>query len=151
MSLVARRAGLAASLAVLMFGATAFATDPPAVQIEAPAQSGLPVAFGDAARTDDGRVQLMVELNDAPAAVVWAAALDGAAAGDTRAVERAAAASRAQLQRIAAEQNRVGAALQASAIGARETYRVSRAFNGIAIAATPQSRSNTIVARSSGT
>lgn len=139
MSFTARRAGLASGLALLLSAAAALAVDPPAVQIEAPVQTGLPVAFGDAARTDDGRVQLMVELNDAPAAVVWAAALEGAAPGNARATEQAVSASRAQVQRIAAEQNRVGAALQAAPIGARETYRVSRAFNGIAIAATPQS------------
>ncbi len=139
MSLVARRAGMATSLALLLSGTAAFAADPPAIEIQAPAQSGLPVAFGEAARTDDGRVLVMVELNDAPAAVVWAATLESAAPGDTRATERAVSASRAQVQRIAAEQNRVATALQAAAIGARESYRVSRAFNGIAVAATPQS------------
>ena len=126
-------------LGLLAVAITAHAADPAAVTLDPLPLSGLPAAYADAARTDDGRVQLMVELDDAPAAVAWAAALEGSAAGDARSRAEAASAARARLARISSEQTRVAAALSAASIGARVSYRVSRSFNGIAIAANADS------------
>ncbi len=86
------------------------------------------------ARTDDGRIQVLVELVDPPTAVVYAEAMKGALPTDGHAKAAAAVLTRSQALRIAAAQAQVAAALAASPIDAREIYRVKNALNGIAIA-----------------
>ncbi len=96
------------------------------------------VGLEHAATTDDGRIQVIVELQDPPAAVVYATALQGAKPNDTRAVAAAGAASKAQALRNQAAQEGVARALAAAPVNAREIYRVSKALNGIAVAIDPQ-------------
>jgi hypothetical protein len=91
-----------------------------------------------AAPTDDGRVQVMVELQDPPDAVVFAAAMRGTVPSDKRALAVAGAASKAQVLKVKAAQDGVAAALAAAPIGARELYRVTKALNGIAVAVAPE-------------
>lgn len=90
--------------------------------------------FDHAARTEDGRIQVLVELNDPPAAVIYGEAMRGAAASDRQARAQAGALSKAQVSKIEAAQRGVAGALTSSAIGARELYRVTKALNGIAVA-----------------
>jgi uncharacterized repeat protein (TIGR01451 family) len=107
-------------------------------EAELPAAAGAPAGFEHAAVTDDGRIQVVVELQDPPAAVVFAQALQGAKPSDARALAQAGAASKAQVLKIQAAQEGVGRALAASPVNAREIYRVSKALNGIAVAIDPQ-------------
>jgi uncharacterized repeat protein (TIGR01451 family) len=114
---------------------------PPEVELATPVTSEAlsPLAGLDhAAPTDDGRVQVMVELEDPPAAVVFAAAMRGTPPSDKRALAVAGAASKAQVQKIKAAQDGVAAVLAAAPIGARELYRVTKALNGIAVAVAPE-------------
>jgi uncharacterized repeat protein (TIGR01451 family) len=99
------------------------------------AAAGTPAGFEHAAITDDGRIQVVVELQDPPAAVVFAQAMQDAKPSDTRALAQAGAASRAQVLKIQAAQEGVARAL--AAVNAREIYRVSKALNGIAVAIDP--------------
>jgi uncharacterized repeat protein (TIGR01451 family) len=103
-----------------------------------PADAGTPAGFEHAATTDDGRIQVVVELLDPPAAVVFAQAMQGAKPSDTRALAQAGAASKAQVLKIEAAQEGVARALAAAPVNAREIYRVSKALNGIAVAIDPQ-------------
>jgi uncharacterized repeat protein (TIGR01451 family) len=107
--------------------------DPEAVL---PAAAGTPAGFEHALTTDDGRIQVVVELLDPPAAVVFAQAMQGAKPSDTRARAQAGAASRAQVLKIQAAQE--GVARSLAALDAREVYRVSKALNGIAVAIDPK-------------
>ena len=63
-----------------------------------------PAGFEHAGRTDDGRIQVMVELQDPPAAVVFAEAMRDAVPSDKRARARAGVATRAQVLKIEAAQ-----------------------------------------------
>ena len=81
----------------------------------------------------DGRVPVMIELSDPPAAVVWAQTL----AAPVHALEldaRAAAvtAARTQLARIEQAQQDVVQALP-DQVGAALLYRVQRVYNGVAV------------------
>ena len=89
--------------------------------------------------TEDGRVQVILELSLAPGAVVWAREI-AANRGLGRAAANAAAASatRSHLVEVAAQQEGVSAALSAPGIGATEIYRVSKALNAIAVAVRPE-------------
>ncbi len=109
---------------------------------QAPAVAGTPAGFEHAGITDDGRIQVMVELQDPPAAVVFAQAMAGAKPSDARARAAAGAASKAQVLKIEAAQEGVGRALAASPVNAREIYRVSKSLNGIAVAVDPQAVSS---------
>jgi uncharacterized repeat protein (TIGR01451 family) len=109
-------------------------------EVEVPAVAGAPAGFEHAAVTDDGRIQVIVELQDPPAAVVFAQAMQGAKPSDQRAVAAAGAASKAQVLKIQAAQEGVGRALAAA--NAREIYRVSKALNGIAVAVDPRTISS---------
>jgi uncharacterized repeat protein (TIGR01451 family) len=127
--------------------ATVATAAPPHRTIEAPPEVELPAAavegagagtaFEHAARTDDGRIQVFVELQDPAAAVVFADAMRGALPSDKRARAAAGAASKAQVLRVQAAQESVAKELTAPAIGAREIYRVSKVLNGIAVAIDP--------------
>jgi hypothetical protein len=80
-----------------------------------------------------------VELQDPPAGVAWADAIEAESetgAATSGASARAQAAGQFQLDMNKAAQAVV--APQLSARGAREIYRVSRALNGIAVLATPE-------------
>jgi len=76
-------------------------------EAEVTAVAGAPAGFEHAAVTDDGRIQVVVELQDPPAAVVFAQALKGAKPSDTRALAAAGAASKAQALRNQAAQDGV--------------------------------------------
>jgi subtilisin family serine protease len=81
----------------------------------------------------DGRVPVMIELFDPPAAVVWAQTL----AAPVHALElgaraAAVAAARTQLARIEQAQQDVVQAL-ADQVGAALLYRVQRVYNGVAV------------------
>jgi uncharacterized repeat protein (TIGR01451 family) len=93
--------------------------------------------FEHAARTEDGRIQVMVELQEPSAAVVFAEAMRGALPSDKRALALASAATKAQVAKNESQQAMVAKALASSSIDAREMYRVSKAMNGIAIAVDP--------------
>jgi uncharacterized repeat protein (TIGR01451 family) len=133
---------LLAGLGSLAFVSAAGAARHPTV--EAPPQAELQIAepgsagisFEHAATTDDGRIQVLVELQDPAAAVVFADAMKGAAPSDKRARQVAGAASKAQALKIQAIQEGVAKALTETT-GAREIYRVSKVLNGIAVAVDP--------------
>jgi uncharacterized repeat protein (TIGR01451 family) len=111
---------------------------PAEVELQAPAAADPLAGLEHAARTDDGRVQVLVELEDPSAAVVFAEAMRGAVPSDKRALAFAGAASKAQVLKVQAAQESVARTLAASPIGARELYRVAKALNGIAIAVDPR-------------
>ena len=111
---------------------------PPEAELEAVASPETLAGFEHAARTDDGRIQVMVELEDPPAAVVFAEAMQGAAPSDARAKQLAAAVAKVQIGRIEAAQEDVAAALAGDRVQAREIYRVQKALNGIAVAVDPR-------------
>ncbi|HEY6323601.1 MAG TPA: hypothetical protein VJA16_18835, partial [Thermoanaerobaculia bacterium] len=111
---------------------------PGEMELATPEAVSRPAGLEHAAPTDDGRVQVMVELQDPPAAVVFAAAMRGTAPSDKRALAAAGAASKAQVRTVKAAQDGVAAALAAAPIRARELYRVSKALNGIAVAVAPE-------------
>jgi uncharacterized repeat protein (TIGR01451 family) len=115
----------------------------PAVEVQAPAQEE-PMAggFEHALRTDDGRIQVMIELEDPSAAVVFAQAMQGALPSDKRAREVAGAASKAQVLRNQAAQEIVAKELTASSIDAREVFRVAKAMNAISVAIDPANLRN---------
>jgi uncharacterized repeat protein (TIGR01451 family) len=109
----------------------------PETELQAPASGASEISVGgfdNAARTDDGRIQVMVELVDPPAAVAYAEAMRGSAPSDERARAIAGEASRAQVRKIESAQSAVAVALSASRIDAREMFRVTKALNGIAVA-----------------
>jgi uncharacterized repeat protein (TIGR01451 family) len=109
---------------------------PPAVDLAT--AEGLPPGLDHALVTDDGRIQVVVELQDPPAAVVFAQALQGASRKDARALAAAAAATKAQVSKIRAAQDSVGRALASPSLRAREVYRVAKALNGISVAIDPR-------------
>ncbi|HET9210342.1 MAG TPA: hypothetical protein VFR03_08080, partial [Thermoanaerobaculia bacterium] len=120
----------------LVFPALGAARRPLADDPETVVSAVAPAGFEHAATTDDGRIQVVVELLDPPAAVVFAQAMQGSKPSDTRAVAAAGAASRAQVIKIQAAQE--GVARSLAALNAREIYRVSKALNGIAVAIDPR-------------
>ncbi len=93
--------------------------------------------FESAARTDDGRVQLLVELRQPAGAAAFAQAMKAAApSSDKRRITSFAGdASRRAVAAARAEQAAFAPQLQR--LGARELYRVARVLNGIAIAIEP--------------
>jgi uncharacterized repeat protein (TIGR01451 family) len=80
----------------------------------------------------DGRVQVLVELEDAPAARVYGEVLHDAKLAPAEAKAQAARLAAAQVRKIAAAQESVAASLP-SAASPVEIYRVQKAFNGIAL------------------
>jgi len=103
----------------------------------APAQTGtsgevtIPLPAGGTGQRDES-IQVLVELNDAPAARIYAEALKRTAGTQAQVRAAAAAATRSQMTVIRNAQQRVGADLSAR-IGATEIYRVQKSFNGIAV------------------
>jgi uncharacterized repeat protein (TIGR01451 family) len=82
--------------------------------------------------TADGRVQVLVELANVPAARAWGAALANPRATKAQALANARAAAKASLAAIAAEQQQVAGWIAARpAWRATEVYRVGRALNAI--------------------
>jgi uncharacterized repeat protein (TIGR01451 family) len=86
-----------------------------------------------AARRPSGRVQVLIELADPPAALAYAAALGDATVSRAQAAVKAAAAGKAQVARIVQRQAQVAAAAAALPYHAREIYRVQKAYNGISV------------------
>jgi uncharacterized repeat protein (TIGR01451 family) len=117
---------------------------PAEMELDTLATANSPAGLGleHAALTDDGRVQVMVELEDPSAAVVFAAAMRGTVPSDKRALAVAGAASKAQVSKVKAAQVTVARALTASPINARELFRVTKALNGIAVAVAPENLSS---------
>jgi uncharacterized repeat protein (TIGR01451 family) len=111
--------------------------DRPEAELAAVPAASVPAGFEHAGRTDDGRIQVMVELQDPAAAVVYAEAMRGALPSDKRARAQAGVATRAQVLKIEAAQQSVATAISA-ATGARELFRVSKAMNAIAVAVDPR-------------
>ena len=102
-----------------------------------PAEAPLSTDVGRESMTEDGRVQVVIELSLSPGAVIWARELEAnRALGEAGATVAAANATRQQLAAIAAQQEGVMAAL--SSTGATEIYRVRRAMNAIAVAVRPE-------------
>jgi uncharacterized repeat protein (TIGR01451 family) len=110
---------------------------PPQAELQAAEPGSAEISFEHAATTDDGRIQVLVELQDPSAAVVFAAAMQGAAPSDKHARQIAGAASKAQVLKIQAVQEGVAKAL-ADTTGAREIYRVSKVLNAVAVAVDPR-------------
>ncbi len=80
-----------------------------------------------------GPVNVLVELQQPPAAVIYANALkQNESLSRAEAQSRAVIATRDQLRAIAAEQERFDAALALAALPVKEIYRVQKAYNGIA-------------------
>ncbi len=126
---------LALSLAMLpalpSIGRAAAAETPPPPEITVDGS-----LLTQAGRLDDGRLQVLVELADTPAAVVYGRALHAAR---TRAEGLAAArvAGQSQVRAVRSAQERIAASLHAAAPSATEIYRVARAYDGIALAVAP--------------
>jgi uncharacterized repeat protein (TIGR01451 family) len=121
-----------------VFGSPPLPEAPPEVEVPALGRSGASAAFEGAARTEDGRIQVMVELEDPPAAVIFAEAMADQPRSDLRARQVAGYASQAQVARIEAAQEVVAAALADPPVDARELFRVQKALNGIAVAVSPR-------------
>jgi uncharacterized repeat protein (TIGR01451 family) len=102
-----------------------------------PASGGQPAAalFEGAASTDDGRIQLFVELEQPSGAEAFAAAMRGGSPGDPQRRQRAGQESRRAVGLARAEQATMAGLLHAA--GVRELYRTARAINGIAVAIEP--------------
>ncbi len=116
-------------LAVLSFPLAAVAQPLPDVTIEAS-------LVAQAGRLDDGRLQVLVELADAPAAVSYGSALHGAKSR-VEGLAAARVAGAAQVRVVRSAQERAAAAIRSAAPGSTEIYRVARAYNGIALAVPP--------------
>src|SRR4051794_4014652 len=106
----------------------------------ATAQQYEPFELPAAPPSVDGQIAVMVEMNELPAARVYANVLakrtpgNAASAADRRsAVQEAAAAAKLQVARVRDEQAAVATRLSAAAPGAVELYRVQKVFNGIAL------------------
>jgi uncharacterized repeat protein (TIGR01451 family) len=121
--------------------ATRWSVDAPAkAEVEATANGASIAEFEHAIRTDDGLIQVMVELVDPPAAVVYADAMKNAAASDLKARQNAGTLSRAQVGKIEVAQQQVaGAIFGSGAVRGRELFRVQKALNGIAVAVDAES------------
>jgi uncharacterized repeat protein (TIGR01451 family) len=79
------------------------------------------------------QIQVMIELNDPPAALVYGNALRGAAPGNTPALAAAVTAARAQIDRLAAAQASFDSVLAAAPVATQEIFRVQKAYNGISV------------------
>jgi uncharacterized repeat protein (TIGR01451 family) len=107
------------------------ATPAPEAGTAAPGAGALDTPPQDVAGTS-GRVRVLIELQQAPAAVTFAGVLEQAAVRTPQTIAAAATAARTQLTAINAQQQQVGAAIAAAPANATELYRVQRAMNGIA-------------------
>jgi uncharacterized repeat protein (TIGR01451 family) len=105
----------------------------------ASAEQPLSIGAGGQAVTEDGRLQVVLELSLSPGAVIWAREIEAhRGQGDAAATAAAVSATRSHLEAVAAQQEGVMAALSAPAIEATEIYRVRRALNAIAVAVRPE-------------
>jgi subtilisin family serine protease len=139
---------LRSSLVLILAAATAtLSLAAPAAAASAPGDllPGREVALpGALAPTDayihtaDGRVQVLVELANMPAARAWAAALANPRGTKTQALASARAAAKATMAAIAYEQQTVAGMIAArSDWRATEVYRVGRALNAISYYVAP--------------
>ena len=112
--------------------------DPRAVN-DAPARGvviggdNLPGGVRDRLGKGEGIINVMVELEDAPAAVAYGQARDGAALGTsaTRVDAAAVTAARSRIATIESAQQSVVSGL--AAMNAEVLYRLKRAYNGVSI------------------
>jgi subtilisin family serine protease len=133
-TLAHRLAPIAASLAGLALLALAAAagtgaTRPLAAQ-ELPAVGEIQVA---ARAPQAAQRQVLVELADPPAAVVWAAALADRGVSRQQAKQNAVAAAHSQMARLAAAQESLAGRLAGAPFHGHEIYRIRRALNAIAL------------------
>lgn len=77
----------------------------------------------------NGQIQVLVELKDEPATVIYARVLKESQANQ----RQATAAARTQLNVVRREQNNLSKVLFGNRFGAKEIYRVQKALNGIAL------------------
>jgi uncharacterized repeat protein (TIGR01451 family) len=77
-------------------------------------------------------VPVLIELRQQPAALTYAAALEGVATPDAQTRAVAAAVTRTQVDRIDSEQQQVSSAITGARFNAVELFRVRRAMNAIA-------------------
>jgi uncharacterized repeat protein (TIGR01451 family) len=116
---------------------------PPAAAQEAPLGGEVTMKSAPAPKdayvhTPDGRIQVLVELADAPAARVWGAAIGNRRVSKTQALANARAETKVQLSTIAAAQHKVAGLISAKqAWRATEVYRVSKALNAISFYVDP--------------
>ncbi|HEV3457312.1 MAG TPA: S8 family serine peptidase [Thermoanaerobaculia bacterium] len=88
--------------------------------------------------TADGRIQVLVELANVPAARAWAAALASSRGTKAQALTSARAAAKASMAAIASAQQKVAGMIAARpAWRATEVYRVGRALNAISYFVAP--------------
>jgi subtilisin family serine protease len=132
--LIPRMLLFALGLAVAAAGAAAPWSGPPrpaaaTAKVTAPL-SGWKAAAG-------GRVAVMVELAEPPAALDWAVALADKSVPKAQALVNARAAARAKITRLEPQHRRLAAALAAAPIKARELFRLKRAGNAVAVMVEP--------------
>lgn len=82
---------------------------------------------------DAGRIQVLVELQDPPAAVVYGNVLQSSGLPREAAVREAVAAAQVQLQKIETAQRQFDSALAGLPVPTDEVYRVQKAYNGISL------------------
>jgi uncharacterized repeat protein (TIGR01451 family) len=84
-----------------------------------------------------GRVPVMVELAETPAAIDWAAALADKSVAPAQALANARAASKAKVALLGPRQQALSVALSAAPIKAQELYRLKRVINAVVVMAEP--------------
>ncbi len=124
--------GLAVSAAAM--GATTGRPFKPAALPQTTAKVTAPLG---GTTTSSGRVAVMVELFDTPAAIDYAAALADTSVSKERALVNARAAARAKVALLGPRQDQLGAALAAAPIRAHELFRLKKAMNAIAVRVDP--------------
>lgn len=119
------------------FLALALALRAPSAAASPPSASATVQGHGNTglAYTDDGRLQVVVELAGPPAARAYGEKLADRSLSKAQAKAAAVAAGRAQAAANRQAQEAVGAALRR--LGAREQFRVTKALNAIVVAVEP--------------
>jgi uncharacterized repeat protein (TIGR01451 family) len=89
------------------------------------------------AQAGTGRVPVMVELTETPAAIDWAAALADKSVAPAQALVNARKASKAKIALLAPRQRQLSATLAAAPFNAQELYRLKRVMNAVVVMAEP--------------
>ena len=125
---------LAFAAVLLLLSPPLTGSDAAAARKAEPARASAQDGSAEAREPDaSDRLALFVELVDAPAAVVYADALEGSPLPSGDALAVATAAARAQVGKIRRAQDAVASAIARSGLADAEIYRVQRALNGIAV------------------
>src|SRR5262245_15217078 len=103
-----------------------------------PAGVNLPAGVRDRLGNPDGTMNVMVELNGAPAVVAYSQARESAAPGLAAAQVDSAAVSAARSQSATLEAAQQGVLAGLAGLRANVLYRVHRAYNGIAVRVNPR-------------